>query len=291
MKGMGRVLKMAGIIAGVILLLTGFGIWRSIDKLQVAMNVKEAWSRQDGTVYKDLTYGNKDYQKYDLYIPQSASVDEKQSVILFVHGGGWSGGSKKEMAFACKRYAKAGYMTATIEYGLLGDKNPENSMDTIMEDIDGCIRAMKAEIEGRGYEVKNIAIGGGSAGGHLSLLYAYQFAEASAIPIAFVASQSGPVGVDYGAEGVSDEVVAAARNASPIQFVNEDTVPTLLCHGQKDMIVPYAGTMALIEKLKQYNVEYSFVDYPNSNHTLESDPDSHKQYHSEMLAFCRKYFE
>ena len=274
----------------VILAILGISVWRIADKFQEATNTKEEWKSSYGKIYKNLSYGSQENQLYDLYIPAGTSSDKPQSLILCVHGGGWSGGSRKEMDFACKRYAKAGYITATVEYSLLNADKPEITMETMVDEIGMCVTALKEELGRRGYAVDKIALFGGSAGGHLALLYAYSLANESAIPIAFVAVQSAPVGVDHGAEGISDEVVAAAKSASPIQFVDENTVPTLLCHGEKDVIVPYEGTMALIDKLKSYGIPYEFVNYPNSNHTLESDPESHAEYHKQMLAFCKTYF-
>ena len=70
----------------------------------------------------------KDYEKterniYDLYIPKYAcdNIDKKHGVILFIHGGAWISGNKEELNFLAIRYAKMGYITATMSYTLLID--------------------------------------------------------------------------------------------------------------------------------------------------------------------------
>lgn len=287
---MKKILKVILIVLLIIAAVVGFSIWHMIDKFQTATNTKESWSSGDGTVIKDISYGEAASNKFDLYIPANADQTQPQSVILFIHGGGWSGGSRGDMAFACKRYTKAGYITATIEYSLISEDHPEITMLTMVDEIDACIGALKNSIEEQGYIVDKLALSGPSAGGHLALLYAYSRGLDSAIPLVFMASQSGPVGADFGMEGITDEAAEASKPFSPIQFVKEDTVPTLLCHGRQDSIVLYEGTVALMEKLEQYHVPYDFVDYPDSNHTLESDPESHTLYHEKMLEYCKTYF-
>ena len=68
----------------------------------------------------------KDYDKnerniYDLYIPYSTefTTDKHNGVILFIHGGSWTSGDKADMEYLAKRYAKQGYITATMSYTLL----------------------------------------------------------------------------------------------------------------------------------------------------------------------------
>ena len=67
--------------------------------------------------------GGEDYPKnernvYTLYIPYSSlnKKDEYNGIFLFIHGGSWTGGNKENIEFLCSRYAKMGYITATMGY-------------------------------------------------------------------------------------------------------------------------------------------------------------------------------
>ena len=64
--------------------------------------------------------------------------------------------------------------------------------------------------------------------------------------------------------------------------MNENTVPTVINHGQKDTIVPYSNATAIVEKFEQYGVTYNFNSYPNSGHELDSDPEN-KQVADDLL--------
>ena len=44
------------------------------------------------TVLKDISYGNHERQKTDIFIPKTVKSDS--GLILFVHGGGWTEGDK-----------------------------------------------------------------------------------------------------------------------------------------------------------------------------------------------------
>ena len=49
----------------------------------------------DITVYRDIPYGSGFLQKTDWYVPTGTT----KGVIIFFHGGGWSGGSKSASGF------------------------------------------------------------------------------------------------------------------------------------------------------------------------------------------------
>ena len=152
----------------------------------------------------DINKGN-DYQKnernyYDLYIPYSSTKkkDKYNQIILFIHGGAWIEGQKEDIEFLCSRYAKMGYITATMGYTLLLEKYKEYNIFRILDEITSCIKSIKEELNKQGFnEAKlEIAIGGISAGAHLALLYSYSMVNSSSIPIKFVIDYVGPVSLE-----------------------------------------------------------------------------------------------
>ena len=157
----------------------------------------ETWDSRNGTVYEDVVYDDKAGLKYDLFIPAGASKTKSRGVVLFVHGGGWTGGTRKDMTYAARRYAKAGYISATIDYSLI-KKESTVTMYRMLDDIHHAIQAVKDKTTALGFSVDRLAISGASAGGHLSLLYAYSRADKSPIPIVLVFEQTG--GADFHAD-------------------------------------------------------------------------------------------
>jgi len=182
--GCGTILGLV-VIAGI-----GLAVW--FHHLQSNAGYAEDWNATDGQVVKDLAYGDSASNRFDLYIPAKASKTRPQALMLFIHGGSWTGGDKSEQEFACRRYAKMGYFTATMNYTLIGKDHPESSLMSMLREIRSCVAAIVAYTKAEGYRLDRMAVGGISAGGHLALLYGLKCADASPLPIAFVASRVGP---------------------------------------------------------------------------------------------------
>ncbi|MBO7090109.1 MAG: alpha/beta hydrolase, partial [Lentisphaeria bacterium] len=209
-------------------------------------------------------------------------------------------------------YGKKGCITATMDYSLVSEKHPEVTIKTMLDEIAACTAALKKQLEKEGYHVSGMAIGGTSAGGHLSMLYAYSRGKDSAIPIAFVFEKVGPVSVSsdfwdektaaaligYGAgikvdAGKLDdpEIVAAADSLSPVHFVGPDSPPTIFAYGGKDTLVKPVHRNALAKALGEHHVPNRCVDFPNSNHALWDDAESTEVFRQAVLEYCVRYMK
>ena len=150
--------------------------------------------------------GGNDYEKtdrniYDLYIPnKDIKKDGANHIILLIHGGGWKLGSKEEMSTFCLMTSSMGYISANIGYTLLSQeyKNYNVNIFRILDEITACIENIKIILGKEGFNTDKleIAIGGASAGGHLSLLYTYLMKN-SPIPIKFIIDFVGPVTLEF----------------------------------------------------------------------------------------------
>ena len=119
--------------------------------------------------------------------------------MLWVHGGGWTGGNLEMMDFICRLYSPQGYISATVEYTILNNNNYANSnIFRILDEITACIKDIKKKLIGNGFDGNKLllGIGGHSAGGHLALLYSYLINNISIIPIKFVINLAGPIGLN-----------------------------------------------------------------------------------------------
>lgn len=167
------------------------------------------WNDAEGTTYRNLKYGGGTRNTYNLVIPTDKQPD---ALMLFLHGGSWIDGEKEDMEYEVHRYAKMGYATATMNYSRLGKDTlaadvPYASpcFESMMHEIDACIKAIKAKGAELGCDFKQMAIGGYSAGGHLAMLYATRYATTSPIPLKFQISWVGPS--DIGLLFPTDEVI------------------------------------------------------------------------------------
>ncbi|MCR4616048.1 MAG: alpha/beta hydrolase [Clostridiales bacterium] len=255
-------------------------------------------------------------QTYDLVIPKNASGST--GLILCIHGGGWVGGSKDSYTANLMQVSEHnGFAAAAVNYRYVSDS--VNYAD-LMDDISSALAAIKAKGAEYGVNFDKALLTGISAGGHLSLLYAYTRKDSAPIEPVCVVELCGPAdlehefyysdensisqavggeffrgiisdGVDYEISMVDfDAARPALKKYSPINFVDKDTVPTVFGHGEQDEIVPYQNAVDLDAKLTQFNVEHTFVSFPNSGHGCE-DKDSMAKIMELFFSYADKYLK
>jgi acetyl esterase len=111
----------------------------------------------------------------EIYFPPNWDPTGRKSpgLILF-HGGGWGGGSLSAFRYQCHYFASRGLVAATVNYTLAKkqkDQPPGESRKRIcIVDAKSAIRWMKKHAEELGIDPRRIITGGGSAGGHISML-------------------------------------------------------------------------------------------------------------------------
>lgn len=261
--------------------------------------------------FYNVAYGTHERQVVDFFIPNDASGD--LGMVLFIHGGAWMAGDK-ESYDAGSIYCATGLdiAGATLNYRYISE---DVSILDILDDIDAALAVIKEKGNELGVNINKVLLTGDSAGGHLSMLYAYARKNTAPIAPVAVVSNSGPTDLyddnfyhnnTLGNEAVMSDLFSKAcgqkftydtkENAkeallkvSPIYYVNENTVPTIINHGEKDSIVPYSNALSIVEKFEQYSVEYDFVSYPNSNHDLGNDPDCSDKTNDLLFEYVAKY--
>ena len=296
-----------------VLFISGCGLaalWyqRSLDRGGYLVS----WDADEGRVLSGLSYGEGEANKFDLYLHKSIKPESEAPLLLLVHGGAWMSGNRSDMAYACKYYGKKGCITATMDYSLISENNPKVTIKTMVDEIAACTAALKKQLEKEGYHVSGMAIGGTSAGGHLSMLYAYSRGKDSAIPIAFVFEKVGPVAISkelWGAKNAASmislgtgkkisanqldtpEGIEAANSLSPLHFIGDSTPPTIFAYGGKDDLVKPVHRDSLAKALEEHHIANVRIDFPNSNHALWSDPDCTEKFREAVLDYCTKYLK
>ena len=261
--------------------------------------------------YRDLSYGSHERQILDLNIPKDN--DGEIGLILFIHGGAWIAGDKEGYKNGIKAASETyGFAAASINYRYISE---DVDLLDILDDIDLALKCIKQKGEENGVNINKVLLTGDSAGGHLSLLYAYSRAENAPIKPAAVVSNSGPADLTdenfYINNAMGDEefvsllfsyasgrkfeyaeresAVAALERVSPVSYVNENTVPTVINHGMKDSIVPYSNAVTLDAKLTEYGITHVLNSYPNSDHDLGSDEANRKTADRLLIEYCNTY--
>ena len=267
----------------------------------------------------DLPYGGRQVgkgavhenvaQTYDLYLPGNiGEIEPSAPFYLFVHGGAWKHGSKggrRAKLFA--EMAEQGFVVVSMNYVLCNDKmGGAHTFAEMLADIDAMVSHLPSLAKAAKISIPRIAIGGSSAGGHLSLLYAYDGANPSvlglglkhAVPVACVFTDCGPsdiaspefivAGLDWmkgsfenwcgllgvlagGPHGQADVRETAERLAkySPITLVNEKCPPTICLFGK----IGSVKTSGTFKRTKDSQPE-TYADFWKLVGSKETPPES-----------------
>ncbi len=115
---------------------------------------------------KTVTYAMSGGQELllDLYLPQG--VAGRLPVIVFLHGGGWSGGTRTTGPDFRRFFAQAGFAMAAIEYRL----TPSVTFPSNAEDVKTAVRWLRANAAAHGLDPQRIGLWGTSAGGQLAAI-------------------------------------------------------------------------------------------------------------------------
>ena len=282
-------------------------IWVFICLLILGGNLS-AQERYQSDLFDEIsvetfTYATKNGENLDLdiYLPQGDAEDER-ATIIYVHGGGFSGGARDrdDVKEFCNRMANYGYVVASISYRLTRKGKPEgfscdcpaldklNTFNMAVEDLQDATFFLIEHREQFSINPQKIILAGSSAGAETVLNTAYK-------PPYCYGLDSGPVsyaGVIGMAGAIPDTTV----------IYDESAIPSLLFHGTDDNLVPYAtaphhycsedkpgylilhGSKTIAEKLHKLHVPYWLHTTCGGGHEMASKPM--KEYLDEIVDFC-----
>jgi acetyl esterase/lipase len=192
--------------------------------------------------------------------------------VVCLHGGGWVGGNRKQMAGTIEVLARRGYVAVAPDYRLA----PAHRWPACVEDCKAAVRWLRANAGRYRVQPERIGAVGLSAGGHLACLLGVT-GPADGLEgtgdnqdrpskVQAVASFSAPM--DLTAEALWTEEVLRRnlvplfggpptlkmdeyRKASPARYLPAAPPPFLLVHGSADPVVPPAQAEALAGRLRQ----------------------------------------
>ena len=231
---------------------------------------------QDAVLAYSVPYGSHPKQIMDVYIP--AGQRDTMALLVMVHGGSWYEGDRSHFAawFEYETNRKV-YAAINIEYRLDTDQTTPVPMQT--DDIAAAIRKVG---EKYGVNTTKIGILGVSAGGHLATLYAYHYDTDHHVkavvdwcgPVDFNDPQYHTAGhwewIFSGIEAIFGVPYAGHEDyyasVSPYHYVNAQSPPTIIHHGERDTLVPYTQAVRLHQKLDSVGVYNELYLYPDSEH-------------------------
>ncbi|HSH95642.1 MAG TPA: alpha/beta hydrolase, partial [Roseimicrobium sp.] len=130
-----------------------------------------AQSQSDLQEELNVVYGEVAGQKLsmDIFRPSNTNGTNGLPVVLFVHGGGWAGGSRKDFHELAKGAARRGYFSASVGYRLVNGTT-NNIYPAQLDDVQRAVRWVRSHAADYHLDPKKVGALGASAGGHLVTL-------------------------------------------------------------------------------------------------------------------------
>jgi arylformamidase len=110
----------------------------------------------------DVPYGPTRDEKLDIFPAKRADAP----VFVFIHGGYWRAFSAREHSFVALGLVPLGITTVVVDYSLC----PKVTIDEIVRQCRAAVAWTLRHIGAHGGDPKRVAVGGHSAGGHLSAM-------------------------------------------------------------------------------------------------------------------------
>ena len=229
------------------------------------------------SVQKDIPYGDEAMQDLDLYFPKplSQSFEDKTAVttsyplVVFVHGGSWKNGSKEDYAFVGRSLAKAGYITAVIDYR----KAPDYVYPDFVTDTAKAIAWSYHNAPSFFANPDKMAVMGHSAGA-FNMMAAVSNADFLAPfgmkpnDIKAVIGIAGPYSYDFRRYGGSDAFSADADpNVIMPNYLVKGVQPKyLLLTAEKDKLVHDSDTQIMARALKAHGAVVTTGEIKGASH-------------------------
>lgn len=247
-------------------------------------------------VHRDVRYATRPGFRplsLDLYVAE----DGARALCVYVHGGGWRIGSRREgpgplsptstRLFA--RAARQGLAVAAVDYRLSG----ETSFPGPCDDVAAACTFLAEHGDDLGVPTDRIALWGVSAGGLLAAMQGLDPGTAPPVPAVaawYAATDLPALAQDVDAVGgpadrtaasregmflgaAVDDVPELARRASPVHRVTASAPPFLLLHGTDDVNVPLRQSRRLADALGAAGASARLVEVDGYGHLFAGMPD------------------
>jgi acetyl esterase len=202
--------------------------------------------------------------------PTSSHTPQPTPALLFFHGGGWQFGDARQFYPQCRHFSQRGLTCISVSYRT-ASAHGSTPFDAV-QDARDAMRYVRRHALELGVLPRRIAVGGGSAGGHLAaaLGVALPLPDPGFDPTVSTRPDAlllyNPM-LDL-APGMPDHAAVAAnwRAVSPRQHIDHAVPPTLILNGAVDAEVSVATVDGFCQAMRAAGGQCDLVIYPGAGH-------------------------
>lgn len=207
--------------------------------------------------HKDVAYGPHERNLFDLWLADSATPTP---LVLYIHGGGFRGGSKESLpAGSLRKLLSAGISVAAVEYRLIADKR----LPAAHHDCRRALQFLRSKADEWNLDKTRVGAFGGSAGAQICMWLAFHDemadpasddpVERESTRLTCVATNGGQTTMDFewwkkwipGYEvphrdpfeafeaETEEDLRKIVAEVSALSLVSEDDPPIFMAYGQK----------------------------------------------------------
>ena len=202
-------------------------------------------------------------------------------VFVYVHGGGWVMGDKREQGIPLMLHLAAhGWVCFTVNYRL----SPKATWPEHLDDVQAALAWIREHAADYGGDPSFVAISGGSAGGHLAAMAALTSPPRdidACVPLYGVYDFTnrdglrGPGMTRFLLERQVMKVPFASNRsayeaASPMDQVGENAPPFFVVHGRNDSLVPVQEARNFVGLMRaKSRAPVAYAEVPGAQHAFE----------------------
>lgn len=223
---------------------------------------------RDTFKYKALSDG--DLYLEVLYPARTLTATSPLPAALFFFGGGWNGGQRSHFEPQAEYLANQGMIVILADYRT--KKSHDTSPFVSLMDAKSAVRWVRANSTDLGVDPGRLAVGGGSAGGHLAAATALcpgYNDESDDLTISSAGNalllfnpviDNGPGG--YGYERIGEDFATF----SPLHNIRKGAPPTLFLLGTKDHLIPVVTAEYYRNVMEKVGSRCELRVYPEGKH-------------------------
>ena len=245
-------------------------------------------------ITRHVPYGPERRQRLDVW--RMSTTPKNAPVCLYVHGGAWTVGDKREQGRPMlHELVSRGWIAVAINYRLA----PKDPWPAQIQDVTRALGWVKGSIREMGGDPERVVVAGGSAGGHLAALLALtaddptwrptdmpdvvDWSVRASIPFYGVLEMTGDEevwrGIGHGLVDLLEDYVVQVpidgnedlyRAMSPMERITADAPPFLVVQGANDTLVDVNVARTFVARFRETAIApIYYVEIPFTQHAFD----------------------